>query len=145
MSGGDSRSLPFGEIGRILRSLERTHDHPTHLCRNYFGFPNYFRAIGPDPTTQEFRGHARGIIAVGDTAVGVIAVGGFARGVIAVGGVAIGVISVGGATLGLLAVGGLAIGLLAVGGIAIGYSVVGGLVMGQHLAGPIGAKVSITP
>ena len=46
-------------------------------------------AIGPDLAEGEIRGHARGVIAIGDFATGVIAVGGLARGAVAVGGLAI--------------------------------------------------------
>jgi hypothetical protein len=64
-------------------------------------------AVGPDPAKGEMRGHARGIIAIGDMAVGVIAVGGLARGVVALGGLAVGGIALGGGAVGLLALGGL--------------------------------------
>ncbi len=48
--------------------------------RNYvWGLPLYDIAIGPDADKSEVRGHARGIVAVGDIATGIVAVGGFAR------------------------------------------------------------------
>ena len=40
-----------------------------------FGLPLYDIATGPDPEKGERRGHARGIIAVGDFATGVLAIG----------------------------------------------------------------------
>ena len=75
-------------------------------------------ASGPDPERGELRGHARGIIAVGDIATGVVALGGLARGLVAaLGGLALGAISFGGLSIGaLIAVGGLAIGSFAFGG-----------------------------
>ncbi len=64
-------------------------------------------ALGPDPERGERRGHARGIIAIGDMATGVVAVGGLATGGVAIGGLSLGVASLGGLALGvLLAVGG---------------------------------------
>ena len=43
-----------------------------------WGLPLYDIAMGPDPEKGELRGHARGIIAVGDFATGVLAIGGMA-------------------------------------------------------------------
>jgi hypothetical protein len=104
-------------------------------------------AMGPDPARQEIRGHARGIIAIGDIATGVVAVGGVARGGVAIGGVAVGLVSVGGLGVGVLALGGLAVGGLALGGaaiggvalggLAVGYYAVGGVAFGPHAFGPL--------
>ena len=56
---------------------------------NYlWGLPLYDIAFGPDPDRKEVRGHARGIIAMGDIATGIFAVGGLARGFFAFGGLA---------------------------------------------------------
>ena len=96
-----------------------------------FGLPLVSIAYGPDPENGELRGHARGIIAMGDVATGVLAIGGFARGGIAIGGLAIGVIALGGAALSIL----LAIGGLAIGGIAIGGGAIGGLALGGGAIG----------
>jgi hypothetical protein len=82
-------------------------------------------AFGPDHQTQQLRGRAVGVIAVGDVAVGIIAVGAIAASVVAIGGLSLGVIGVGGLALGLVALGGLAIGGVAVGGLAIGVRVGG--------------------
>jgi hypothetical protein len=57
-----------------------------------WGLPLYDIAMGPDPDKGELRGHARGVIAIGDFAAGVIAIGGIARGVIAMGGLALGLL-----------------------------------------------------
>ena len=56
-----------------------------------FGWPVIAIAIGSG--LGEKRGHARGIIAIGDYATGLLAIGGQARGVVAVGGVAIGLLN----------------------------------------------------
>ena len=92
--------------------------------RMVWGLPLYDIAMGPDPTNGELRGHARGIVAIGDFATGVLALGGVARGIVAVGGLALGLLlGVGGLCTGALAVGGLAIGGIAIGGgapVAIG-------------------------
>jgi hypothetical protein len=100
------------------------------------GFPLYDIAFGPDFGRAEVRGHAKGILAIGDMATGVIAVGGLARGVIAVGGLAMGVISVGGLSIAaLFAAGGVAIGTVATGGAALGAVAVGGAAGGYYACG----------
>ena len=92
-------------------------------------------AFGPEARSNQNRGRAVGLVAVGDVAVGIIAVGAIAAGVIAVGGLAFGVISVGGLALGLVALGGLAVGWVAVGGLAAGFRSLGGLAIGPHPEG----------
>ena len=49
-------------------------------AKQYFGLPLVDIALGPDPDRGEVRGHARGIVAIGDVANGLIAVGGVACG-----------------------------------------------------------------
>jgi hypothetical protein len=100
------------------------------------GLPLYQIATGPDWEAGEMRGHARGILAIGDFATGVIAIGGLARGVIALGGCAVGLIAFGGAALGaLLAVGGGAVGFIAIGGGAVGFIALGGGAFGCYACG----------
>jgi hypothetical protein len=100
------------------------------------GMPLYDIAVGPHPERGEWRGHARGFIAIGDFASGVIALGGLCRGVVAFGGVAVGLISVGGLSLGLLlGVGGVALGGAAVGGFSAGGVAVGGFAVGRYACG----------
>lgn len=104
--------------------------------RFYWGLPLYDIAMGPDPEKGEMRGHAKGIVAIGDIATGVLALGGLARGVIAMGGLAAGLLlGIGGLSTGLLAFGGLAIGGIAIGGGAIGGIAVGGGAVGYYAAG----------
>jgi hypothetical protein len=99
-------------------------------------FPIYDIALGPDPGRGELRGHAKGVIAIGDVATGVFAVGGLARGAIAVGGLAAGLLAFGGLSLGILAAaGGLAIGAVAFGGGAVGGVAVGGGAAGYYACG----------
>jgi len=93
--------------------------------------PFYDIAMGGDPARGELRGHAKGIIAVGDIATGVVALGGWARGVVALGGLATGLISLGGLSIGLL----LALGGGAIGGLALGGGAVGGVALGGGAAG----------
>jgi hypothetical protein len=103
--------LPRGQTGRG-RSDGFEYKSSVHL----FGLPLVHIAM-----SQQSRGVAKGIIAVGDVAFGVLfAMGGFAVGGISVGGGAFGVIAVGGGAFGAVSVGGLAVGLLAFGGLAIG-------------------------
>ena len=101
-----------------------------------FGWPVLAISTGPAP--GEKRGHARGIIAIGDRATGLLAIGGQARGIVALGGVAIGVCSFGGLSIGLLtSMGGLAIGAVVWGGVAIGLVVSGGIAIGWLAAGGV--------
>lgn len=100
------------------------------------GLPLWAIASGPDPARGEMRGHAKGIVALGDIATGVLAIGGMARGVVALGGLAVGLLSVGGAAIGLLgALGGAAIGAVALGGGAAGGVAVGGGAVGLYALG----------
>jgi hypothetical protein len=104
--------------------------------RFYWGLPLYDIAMGPDPEKGEMRGHAKGIIAIGDIATGVLALGGVARGIFAFGGVAVGVLlGFGGLSVGLLAFGGLAMGGIALGGGAIGGIAIGGGAVGYYAVG----------
>lgn len=99
------------------------------------GLPLVDIAIGPDPEKNEVRGHARGIIAIGDIATGWLAFGGVAYGGLASGGIAVGIVSFGGLSIGLAALGGLAIGGIAVGGGAIGFAAIGGGAIGYYALG----------
>ena len=93
-------------------------------------------ASGPDPMRGEIRGHAKGVIAIGDMATGVLAIGGLARGLVAIGGLALGVFSFGGMAVGAAAaLGGLALGSVAVGGGAVGYAAIGGGAAGYYACG----------
>jgi hypothetical protein len=105
-------------------------------------------ALGPDWSAGEARGHAKGVLAIGDLATGFVALGGLARGFVAFGGAAFGLLTLGGFSLGLLlAVGGLAVGGgalggatlggVAVGGAAVGYYSCGGAALGPHPIGPL--------
>ena len=106
--------------------------------------PFYDIAVGPDLERGEWRGHARGIIAIGDMATGVLAIGGLARGAIAFGGLAAGVVGFGGVSVGLLgAIGGLAIGGLALGGAALGGVAVGGGAAGYYSCGGAAAGAHV--
>jgi len=100
------------------------------------GVPLLAVATGPDPAKGEVRGHARGIVAIGDIATGALALGGVARGLVAFGGVALGVVTFGGASIGALAaVGGLAVGSFAFGGGAVGWTAVGGAAVATYACG----------
>jgi hypothetical protein len=86
---------------------------------------------GVDPATMRPR-VAKGIIAVGNTAVGVIAAGGVACGLLSFGGASVGILfALGGAAVGVgVSIGGLAIGSVALGGAAVGfvYAIGGGAI-----------------
>jgi len=98
-------------------------------------YPLVSIALGPDPANNESRGHARGIIAIGDIATGLIALGGVARGGIVLGGLALGGIAFGGCGIGILSFAGLALGYFAIGGLAIGNAAIGGLAVGYYAMG----------
>ena len=101
-------------------------------------------AFGPDLSRGEIRGHARGIIAIGDFATGVIAIGGIVRGLVAIGGLALGAVSIGGLSLGLLlAFGGVTFGSLAVGGLAVGGAAIGGGAAGYYACGAAAAGTHV--
>ena len=106
-----------------------------HSDYEYLGMPLWSIATGPDLAKGEVRGHAKGVLAIGDIATGIVAIGGLARGVIALGGFAIGLVAVGGLAVGGLAFGGLAIGTVAFGGGAIGWIAIGGAAAGFYAAG----------
>jgi hypothetical protein len=114
---------------------------------SFAGLPLYAVATGPDPERGEIRGHAKGVIALGDMATGILAVGGLARGVFAFGGLALGFVTFGGVSLAvLLAIGGAAIGGVALGGASAGGVAIGGGAVGYYACGgaAIGHAV-ITP
>jgi hypothetical protein len=113
----------------IARVVRRRSDY------EYLGLPLWSIAVGPDPDKGEIRGHAKGVLAIGDIATGVIAIGGLARGFLAVGGLAVGLVAFGGLALGGLAIGGLALGIAALGGGAIGWVAIGGAAVGFYAAG----------
>jgi hypothetical protein len=115
-------------LGRI-RSVRKQSEYV------FLGLPLYSVALGPDLAKGEMRGHAKGVLAIGDMATGIVAFGGFAMGVIAVGGLALGLITLGGLSIGvLLAVGGVAIGAVACGGGALGWVAIGGAAVGYYAA-----------
>lgn len=100
------------------------------------GIPLYDVALGPDIAHGEWRGHALGIVAIGDFATGVLAIGALARGLVAIGGLAIGLVSFGGLSIGVLvALGGLALGGVAIGGGTAGGVAVGGGAVGYYACG----------
>ncbi len=98
-----------------------------------FGLPLLAIAQGPEHSRDEQRGHARGIIAIGDVATGFIAIGGIARGFIAVGGVGFGLFTVAGVGVGALVIAGVAVAQTAFGGVAVGQYAKGGVAVGVRV------------
>ncbi|MFO1306726.1 MAG: hypothetical protein U1F54_23630 [Burkholderiales bacterium] len=113
----------------LARSVRRRSSY------EFLGMPLYSIALGPDLAKGEARGHARGVLAIGDLATGIVAIGGLAKGVVAVGGLAVGLVAIGGLAVGGLAVGGAALGFAALGGGAVGYVAVGGAAFGVYASG----------
>lgn len=112
-----------------------------------FGLPVISIAFGPDFAKSEKHGRAKGIIAIGDSAIGGLAIGGASIGIVAIGGASIGWASIGGAALGAgcamggaalggFAVGGGAVGVMASGGAAVGVIAQGGGALGLYARGP---------
>lgn len=97
------------------------------------GRPILAIAVGPDFSRNETRGHAHGVIALGDVATGLIAIGGVARGLIAIGGVAFGLVTIAGVGFGAIVIAGVAIAQTAFGGVAIGHYAKGGVAVGGHV------------
>ena len=129
-TGGKPDVATEKAVGAIAKAAGRNSIR-RRSSRKLWGLPLYDIAFGPDLAKGELRGHARGIIAVGDVATGGLAVGGMAGGVIAIGGLSAGVISVGGCSAGLAAaIGGVALGGWAFGGVAIGILAIGGKAIG---------------
>jgi len=147
-AAGSLTSEEFAKAKDLLISGRGCINFPTRYvrrqsARKFCGLPLWSIAIGPDLEHGEWRGHARGIFALGDIATGWFACGGFARGFVALGGMAIGLFTFGGCSLGLLlafggcaiggvAIGGLAVGAVALGGGAVGYYAMGGGAFGAH-------------
>jgi hypothetical protein len=147
-SSGDARNALAGLSSAQQRVLLQGRCVRRSSTNEFLGLPWYSIAIGPDFAKGERRGHARGVVAVGDIATGIFAFGGWARGVFAFGGFATGLFSFGGLSIGLvaafggfalsavLAIGGAAVGTLAVGGAAAGHYAVGGAPYGTYVIGP---------
>jgi hypothetical protein len=133
---GLTESSRCPECGRPLVEVLTRPQWFTPRGRHYrsqlhvFGLPLVHIAMGPEKPGQ-FRGRAKGVIAIGDIATGFVAFGGLSAGLVAIGGMAIGLISFGGMAVGLLvAWGGLAIGGMAAGGGAAGFVAMGGGAVG---------------
>ncbi|MCG6920988.1 MAG: hypothetical protein LJF15_07890 [Acidobacteria bacterium] len=136
-----SREELEARVEQLETELARVRARSTRSVRKQAGWglgnlPMWAVAVGADPERGEVRGHAKGIVAVGDIATGFVAVGGWARGIVALGGMATGLLTFGGLSIGVLAaVGGLAIGTFAFGGGAVGAVAVGGGAVGEYACG----------
>ena len=132
-----SRDELVAEVKQLRRDMGAVYKGVRKQSKTtLLGLPLVSIAVGPDFEKGERRGHAKGIIAIGDIATGVLAIGGVAFGGMAIGGCAIGLIALGGCALSiLLAVGGLALGTVALGGCAIGLVAVGGMAIGYYAFG----------
>ena len=120
----------------VARGLFETRAVRRHSGATIAGIPILDIALGPDFAHGEMRGHAKGIIAIGDVATGVVAIGGVARGAVALGGIAIGLLGFGGFSLAALAAaGGIAVGGIALGGAALGGVAIGGAAGGYYACG----------
>ena len=136
MHESDPTKLSQAQIQSLAALATRMHGVRRQSDYVFLGLPLYSIALGPDLEKGELRGHARGVLAIGDTASGIIAFGGIAVGLIALGGVAFGLFAFGGVAVGLLlAIGGAAIGAVAGGGAALGFVAVGGAAVGYYAAG----------
>jgi hypothetical protein len=137
------------ECGRPIVEVLMRKEFPRPRGKRYrskatlFGWPVVDVAVGP--SGNELRGHAKGIIAIGDVATGGIALGGVTIGIVSAGGVAVGMFSIGGCSVGVLtALGGFAVSLgIATGGFAAGTIAVGGFAAGFIAQGAVGFGVYV--
>lgn len=116
--------------------------------REFLGLPLVDIAVGRDPERGE-RGHAKGVVAIGDRATGIVAFGVHARGLVAlgvtafglvaVGWIAAGAVAIGFLVAGLVALGAAAVGVFAMGGAALGVIAVGAAAFGEYAAGFVAA------
>lgn len=145
MLKGLTESSRCPECGKPLVEVLMRNSHFAYRGKRWrsrarlWGYPVVDIAAGPSGT--QMRGHAKGVIAIGDIATGGIAIGGIARGIVAIGGVAMGAFTLGGLSLGvLMGLGGFATGVIAVGGGAVGIFALGGGSLGLFSlgGGPIG-------
>ncbi len=120
-------------IGPIMSGRGRGQSVRKRSKRTFCGLPLIDIAMGPDLEKNEMRGHAHGIIAIGDIATGGLAIGGVAFGVVAFGGLSLGLLAFGGLAIGGIALGGGAIGIVAAGGGALGYYAFGGGAVGKYV------------
>lgn len=138
---------PLGKFRRWRRIIARNNDVRLRSSSSLLGYPVVDIAYGRDNDAGETRGHAKGLIAFGDTATGLFAFGKFARGLIFAYGLyaiglssfglfSCGIIGCGLISCGVLSAGGMAIGWYACGALAIGYKAIGLVAFGIH---PFGA------
>lgn len=80
---------------------------------------------------------AKGIIAIGNTAMGLIAIGGLSLGLLTIGGFCLGLLVLCGIGLGGVTIGGIATGIVTFGGISIGWLAMGGVAIGQYAIGSV--------
>ncbi len=111
--------------GPVQMAPSRGRDQRTQ--RALFGWPLVHVASGVDPATGRPR-VAKGIVAVGPTAIGVVAVGYRACGLLATGVLALGGVAVGALSLGVFATGLVALGFQCTGSFAVGLDRAVGLV-----------------
>jgi len=98
------------EIEFISKAPIRRSGFRSESSIKVMGLPLWAIAFGADLEAGEVRGHAKGIIAIGELATGIIAIGR-----IAVGLIPLGIISIGIFPAGVIAVGGITIGVIASG------------------------------
>ena len=137
---------PWGKFQRWRRIIARHNDVRLRSSSSLFGYPIVDIAFGRDTNAGETRGHAKGVIAFGDTATGLFAFGRLSRGLIFAFGmytfglctfglVGCGIVSCGLISLGVWSGGGLSIGWYAFGAIAIGYKCIGFVAAGMYPLG----------
>ena len=130
MSTKPRREKRLAALEKEVATIEKVAERRAFRKRSrqkLWGVPIYDIAIGADLSKGESRGHAHGIIAIGDVATGILSIGWLAAGMVAIGGVAAGLVSLGGCSAGLLAsMGGLSVGGLSYGGVSTGVKSDGG-------------------
>lgn len=107
--------------------------------REWHGLPLVHVCFGVGPCK------AKGVIAVGNTAIGIVSVGIFSVGVISIGVMSVGLLALAAISVGILSLGAIATGVFAFGGVAVGYLAMGGLAIGGYAAGgsAMGSAIAI--
>lgn len=124
-------------VGNESRQISEPEEKDDFPRKKSFGFEyKSKKTLGRLPLVHiNLKGRARGVFAVGQTAVGLVSLGFASLGLFSAGLASLGLISVGLAALGLVAVGLTSVGVLAVGGAAVGFFAIGGVAVGAFSIG----------
>lgn len=127
VTGVEPSPPPSTVVNNYYTSEDQRWHYEFKSKRTLFGLPLVHVNLG-------HRRRARGIVAVGSTAIGFVSLGGVTVGLISLGVTGFGLLALGGVALGAVSVGGVALGILALGGCAAGWLALGGCAVGSAYA-----------